>query len=218
MLANSLPSEITSPNQITMRIRVKFLLVFLALAVEAMAKEAPVEILATLLSPVKIDTLKGDRAANSRLRKIVYWIEIARSSGDDPASIVLQAQRAAGYEGTPRADADRRALLHNRTILERLGCLDGAGMANLRRGKAPLITLGNHSGDIASVDHIIPRALCPELDERLYNLEFVPARVNAKKAAAVGDRQRQLAMRWHALGLLSADGLRAVTAGGYAGG
>ena len=44
------------------------------------------EIIAPLIDPAKLDTLKGDRAANSRIKKIVYWIETARQKGQDPGA------------------------------------------------------------------------------------------------------------------------------------
>jgi hypothetical protein len=34
-------------------------------------------IVSSLIDPAKLDTLKGDRAANSRLRKVAYWLEFA---------------------------------------------------------------------------------------------------------------------------------------------
>ncbi|MEJ6569545.1 MAG: hypothetical protein QNL80_11805 [Akkermansiaceae bacterium] len=56
-------------------------------------------------------------------------------------------------------------------------------MAKLRTGNAPTITRGPYAGDIASVDHIIPRSVCEELDERLYNLEFKVERQQGHAAA-----------------------------------
>jgi hypothetical protein len=99
------------------------------------------------------------------------------------------------------------SLLRNRIILERLGCLDETGMAKLRRGNAPTITKGPYKGELATVDHIIPRSVCPELDNKLYNLEFMPASINGKKGDKVGLRQLQLGRQWHNFGLLSAEGL-----------
>ena len=189
----------------------RFLMVFLLFASPLMGGEAePVAILRELIDPARIDGLEGERAANPRLRKMVYWLEVARRSGKSPEEVVLAAQRAAGYAGTARAEADRASLVRNRTILERLGCLDEAGMEALRRGKAPVVTRGPYKGDIASVDHIIPRSVVEELDERIYNLEFMPRRLNSRKGALVGDRQRQLAATWNRAGLLSDAGLKAV--------
>jgi SpoVK/Ycf46/Vps4 family AAA+-type ATPase len=169
-------------------------------------------ILADLIDPAKLATLRGDRAANSRLRKTAYWIELAGRSGQDIERVFREAQRLAAYENTPRAEEDRTSLLRNRTILERLGCLDEAGMQKLRKGNAPTITKGPYAGDIASVDHILPSSVVPELDTSLYNLEFMPSKLNGKKGATVGRRQVTLAGKWHRVGLLSEAGLRAVSA------
>jgi len=57
---------------------------------------------------------------------------------------------------------------------------------------------------------MIPRSGCPELDNCLFNLEMMPLTLNQKKAAKVGQRQIQLARRWHKLGILSEEGLEAV--------
>lgn len=169
------------------------------------------KILSSLVDPVKIDRLAGERATNPRLRKITYWIESARLAGKDVEVVILEAQKLAGYAGTPRADAERAALLRNRLILERLGCLADSGMDQLRRGLAPTITQGPYAGDVVHVDHIIPRSVVPELDLRLYNLEFMPSKLNLGKAARIGVRQRQLATSWLALGLISRKGFEAVT-------
>lgn len=169
------------------------------------------EILAPLITPEKIDALDGSRAANPRLKKVAYWMESARRSGQNVAAVIDQAQRKAGYAGTARADVEKVGLLRNLTILERLGCLTDDGMAKLRKGNAPMITRGPYAGDIVEVDHIIPRAVVPELDCKLYNLEFMPSRMNREKSAKIGQRQIALAKQWQAQGLLSRDGMLAVT-------
>jgi hypothetical protein len=60
------------------------------------------------------------------------------------------------------------------------------------------------------VDHIIPRSVCPELDNVIANLELMPQRMNAAKSDKIGDRQRSLAKRLFEAGLLSNKGLKAV--------
>ena len=167
-------------------------------------------ILSSLIDPSKLDTLKGDRAANGRLRKIAYWLEFARRQGDDVAGLIDNAQAHAGYGGTARALEDKKALLRNLTILERLGCLTDEGMAKLRKGNAPTITRGPYAGDIASVDHIIPRSVAPELDEKLFNLEFMPSKMNNRKGDTIGQRQQALAENWARDGLLSEAGATTV--------
>jgi hypothetical protein len=103
-----------------------------------------------------------------------------------------------------------KSLIRNLTILEGLGCLDDDGMAKLRKGNAPTITKGPYAGEIVMGDHIIPRSVTPELDNALFNLEFIPLTLNQRKSAKVGQRQIDLARRWHKVGLLSDEGLRAV--------
>jgi hypothetical protein len=60
------------------------------------------------------------------------------------------------------------------------------------------------------VDHIIPRAVVPELDNVIANLELMPLRMNEKKNAKIGDRQRDTAKKFYRAGLLSRKGLEAV--------
>ena len=101
-------------------------------------------------------------------------------------------------------------MVRNRVIAERLGCLDEAGMNDLRSGKAPIIRNGPCSGDKLSVDHIIPRAVCAELDTILANLELMPMRMNSSKSDSISERQVDMAKKFHAAGLLSEAGLDAV--------
>jgi hypothetical protein len=165
-----------------------------------------IEILANLTDPAKIDTLTGKRAATPRLRKTCYWLHTT----PNPAEAIKRAQIKNGSHGTARAQETASALLRNLTILERLGCLDDAGLDKLRRGNAPTITKGPYAGELATVDHIIPRSVIPELDNKLFNLEFMPDTLNQRKDAKIGDRQRQLARKWNDAGLLSDEGLKAV--------
>ena len=63
--------------------------------------------------------------------------------------------------------------------------------------------------------HIIARAIAPELDEKLFNLEFMPATMNRQKAAGICQRQLALAKKWQAMGLLSSEGLKAMETEGW---
>ncbi|MDB4749052.1 hypothetical protein OAG13_06435 [Akkermansiaceae bacterium] len=182
-------------------------------------QEAPVEalnaseyttVLAPLIDPAKLDTLKGKRAATPRLRKACYWLQMAHIWGFDIGEVIDQAHSVIGPHAPKRAKAQRASLIRNRLILERLGCIDEAGMIKLRKGNAPTITKGPYAGEIVTGDHIIPRSVCPELDNALYNLEMMPLTLNQKKSAKIGQRQIDLAKRWNADGLLSDEGLGAV--------
>ena len=167
-------------------------------------------LLAPLIDPAKLDTLKGKRAATPRLRKACYWLQIAHTSSFDTGEIIDQAHAQTGPHEPKRAKAQRESLIRNRLILQRLGCFDEAGLAKLRKGNAPTITKGPYAGEIVTGDHIIPRSVCPELDNALYNLEMMPLTLNQRKGAKVTQRQIDLAKRWNADGLLSDEGLGAV--------
>lgn len=88
--------------------------------------------------------------------------------------------------------------------------MNAEGLEKLRHRRPPMITKGPYAGELAEVDHIVPRSVCPELDNKLFNLEFMPETLNRRKAAKIGDRQRQLARKWHGAELLSEEGLEAV--------
>src|ERR1035438_5526642 len=76
----------------------------------------------------------------------------------------------------------------------------------MRRGKAATVRKGPYKGDELSVDHIVPRAVCPELDNVIANLELMPLRMNESKNDKIGARQLDLAKKLHSAGLLSAEG------------
>ena len=163
--------------------------------------------LAPLLDPAKLDSLKGKRAAT---RKVCYWLEMARREGRAPGEVIDQAHALLTPHSAKRLQCQKGSLVRNRRILERLGCLEEAGMTKLRKGNAPTITKGPYAGEIVTGDHIIPRSVTPELDNTLYNLEMIPLTLNQKKAAKVTQRQIDIAKRWNKYGLLSDKGLRAV--------
>jgi hypothetical protein len=60
-----------------------FALVLPLLAVPETPDSIAIEVLAPLLDPVKVATLKGDRPANTRLYKVLGWLETARRAGGD---------------------------------------------------------------------------------------------------------------------------------------
>jgi hypothetical protein len=166
--------------------------------------------LTSLCNPAKIATITSDRGANPRVRKICYWLERARLDGRDPGTEMREVMAAVGWGGSAKGELTAEAMVRNRVIAERLGCLDEEGMISLRSGRAPTIRNGPYIGDKLSVDHIIPRSVCLELDTTLANLELMPLRMNRAKSNFVGERQFDMARKFHAAGLLSNDGLDAV--------
>ena len=168
------------------------------------------EALVNLCDPAKIATISADRGANPRVRKIAYWLETARRDGRDPSKEMDEVMASVGWGDSAKGSLTAEAMVRNRIIAERLGCLDEEGMNRLRSGKAPTIRSGPYTGDKLSVDHIIPRSVCPELDTTLANLELMPLKMNREKSSSIGQRQVDMAKKFHAAGLLSNQGLEAV--------
>jgi hypothetical protein len=171
--------------------------------------DVPARAIASLIDPAKLATL-GKRGANSRVQKCVYWLAVARSQGSDPTKVMDAVLAGMNVNGLA-AKLTKDALLRNLDIADKLGCLDKAGLDEMRHGRAPTVRRGPYKGDQLSVDHIIPRAVVPELDNVIANLELMPLRMNESKNAKIGQRQRALADKFHEAGLLSAEGLKAVT-------
>ncbi|MFO1440749.1 MAG: hypothetical protein U1F81_20700 [Verrucomicrobiaceae bacterium] len=124
----------------------------------------PAERIAALIDPAKLATL-APRGANPRVQKYVAQLEDARLAGWDPVQVAQRAVASVGMQGEA-ARLTVEAMLRNLTIAQRLGCLGPEGLAEMRRGRSPTITLGPYAGDQLSVDHIIPFSLHPELDSR----------------------------------------------------
>lgn len=165
---------------------------------------AAVAAVASLTDPAKLSTLKkGERAANPRLKKAVCWLAEARLRGYDPAAIIDQAQRLNREAGTPRASLVKESLLRNLDIMDKLGCMDAENLALLRRGLAPVINKGPYKGQVAEVDHIVPKAVCPEVENEIANLELLPASLNRSKSDKIGPRQRDMAKKFFEAGLIS---------------
>jgi hypothetical protein len=182
-----------------------FLLLFLGLALRAEDYAAR---LTPLIDPTKLATLRS-RGANPRIHKCVYWLDAARKGGQAPDKVVDEAVAHAGYKNAS-AKLTRESLLRNLDIANKLGCLNDAGLAAMRRGRAPIVQKGPYKGDELSVDHIIPRAVVPELDNVIANLELLPLKLNKSKNSNIGERQLDLARRFREAGILSQAGLHAV--------
>lgn len=189
------------------------LLLMLALAAAPSLMAAPstaAAAIATQTDPAKLATLKGERAANPRMQRCVYWLATAEAQGEPPGSVLAEAARINGTAGTPYAGFIRWGMLENLRLAKELGILTPEGMAELRRGKSATITQGDHIGEEAEADHVIPRAVCPELSNQVFNLELLPAKLNRAKGAKISERQRVFARELHDARLLSDKGWAAV--------
>ena len=100
--------------------------------------------------------------------------------------------------------------MENLKIAKELGLLTPENMAELRRGKSARITKGEYAGQEAEADHVIPRAVCPELRNQVMNLELLPASLNRAKSDKITKRAKTFARELYDTGLLSEEGLRAV--------
>lgn len=181
------------------------LVVFLGFASPCQAQSiraqlSPAQRVAALIDPAKLATL-AERGANPRVQRYVAQLEEARLSGWDPTKVVAEAVHLVGMRGEA-ASLTIQAMLRNHTIAERLGCLNPAGLQDMRRGQSPTITLGPYAGDQLSVDHIIPFSVAPQVDHVIANLELMPLKMNIRKKDKMTDRQRSLAQRMRRAGLL----------------
>ncbi|HEY1172107.1 MAG TPA: hypothetical protein VGH19_12105 [Verrucomicrobiae bacterium] len=157
--------------------------------------------IANLSDPAKLATL-GERGANPRLNKIVFWMHEAFDRGGSPEGAVEWAQRLNG-EGGMRAELVRDALMRNWKIARQLGLLTPENLEKLKRGNAAEVTYGAYVGEAVEIDHIVPFSIAPEVGNELANLEMLPRSVNRSKSDKVTDRQLDHAEKLQAAGLLS---------------
>jgi hypothetical protein len=62
------------------------------------------EALVNLCDPAKIATITAERGANPRVRKICYWLEMARRDGRDPANEMREVMVTVEWGGTAKGD------------------------------------------------------------------------------------------------------------------
>ena len=166
--------------------------------------------IAAQTDPAKLATLKGERAANSRMQRCVYWLATAEAAGKKPEAVLDEAAKLNGTAGTPYAGFIRWGMIENLRLAKQYGILTPEGMAELRRGKSATITKGEYAGQEAEADHVIPLAVCPELRNQVMNLELLPSKLNRSKGAKIGERQKVFAKELHDAKLLSDEGWAAV--------
>ena len=170
----------------------------------------PAKAIASLTDPAKLVTLKGERAANPRLQKCVYWLAYAEEHGEKPETVLVDSAKLNNTAGKPYAGFVSWGLIENLKIAKELGLLTPQGMAELRRGKSAMITKGQYAGQEAEADHVIPKAVCPELENQVMNLELLPAMLNRAKSDKVTDRAKVFAKELYEAKLLSEEGWGAV--------
>ncbi len=106
----------------------------LAAAPPIMAGPSPSAVaIAAQTDPAKLATLKGERAANPRLQKCVYWLAYAEEQGQKPEVVLDESAKLNKTVGTPYAGFVSWGLLENLKIAKELGLLTPEGMAWLGR-------------------------------------------------------------------------------------
>lgn len=181
------------------------LLLVVAPSVQAGTSASAVAI-ASLTDPVKLAALKGERAANSRLQKCVYWLAHAEEQGEKPEVVLDESAKLNKTAGTPYAGFLSWGLLENLKIAKELGLLTPEGMVELRRGNSAMITKGQYAGQEAKAGLVIPKAVCPELQNQVMNLELLPASLNRAKSDKVTERAKVFAKELYDAKLLSEEG------------
>jgi len=179
-------------------------------AEETIDEATPARAIASLTDPKKLATLKGERASNPRLQKCLYWLATARAKGETPAYVIVSANLKNGQQATPYEAFLLSSLTANLAEADKLGLLLAEGMNELRQGKSATITKGEYAGQEATADHYIPRSVCPELDNQIFNLRLLPSKLNSSKGDKVKKEQVKYAEELNKGGLLSAEGLEAV--------
>ena len=167
--------------------------------------------IAAQTDPAKLATLQGERVANPRLQKCVYWLAYAEEQGEKPEVVLEESAKLNKTAGTPYAGFVSWGLLENLKIAKELGLLTPEGMAELRRVKSATITKGQYVGQEAEADHVIPRAVCPELQNQVMNLELLPASLNRAKSNKVTERAKVFAKELYDAKLLSESGFEKVS-------
>jgi hypothetical protein len=156
--------------------------------------------LSNLTDPAKLSTL-GERGANSRLNKTIFWLDDARSRRVSAETAVHWSQFLNGTRG-PRASLVRTSLLHNLKIADGLGLLTSENRERLKRGNAAIVTRGPYAGEPVEIDHIVPFSVAPELENELANLEMLPRTENRRKSDRIGERQLAYAEKFLSAGML----------------
>lgn len=166
---------------------------------------ADVRTVAALIDPVKLAGL-GERGANPRLNKLIYWLWHAEQRGLSPESSLSWALWLNGQQ-EPQAGLVKESLLRNVKIATQLGLLDAQNLDHLRHGRAAIVRSGPYRGEAVEIDHIVPYSLAPEVGNDLANLEMLPRTLNRRKSNLVNERQLAHAERLHTAGLLTQKSL-----------
>lgn len=164
----------------------------------------PVLILSSLTDSAKLATL-GERGANPRINKAMYWLWYAQQQGESPEMVITRAL-VANHTEQPKAALVEESLLRNWASANRLGLFQSTNnLQALRRGGSAMVMQGPYRGEMTEVDHMIPFAVAPEIGNEILNLEILPRTLNRQKSDYVGDVELAYARRLLELQVISQD-------------
>jgi len=187
-------------------------------AEETIDESTPARAIAALTDRNRLATLKGERASNPRFQKCLYWLAIGEAMSkerggeemDGVVKVIEEASRLNNTFGTNYASAIYDTLVSNYMCALVYDIFNPAGLEELRQGKSATISRGEYEGQEATADHRIPRSVCPELDNQIFNLRLLPSKLNSSKGDKVGRKELDSAEWFSKRGLLSTEGLEAV--------
>ena len=61
--------------------------------------------IAAQTDPAKLATLKGERAANPRMQRCVYWLASAEAAGEKPEAVLDEAAGSTAQQARPTLDS-----------------------------------------------------------------------------------------------------------------
>ena len=143
-----------------------------------------------LLNPAKIGTLKGERALNQRLHKVIYYLHQAEKEGKDVSETLTRAMKMAGADKRisrmyldPKID--HAQIMNNYKWARAHGLFeDEQGLLRMKNGNAPFITTPK-GREIIEVDHDVPVSWASELGNSWGNLSYVPKSYNRARRDAL---------------------------------
>ena len=183
---------------------VSFFISHVVLAASATQSTNSVFILSKLTDSAKLSTL-GERGANPRINKAMYWLWYAYQKGESPKKVIDQAL-IANHTPASKAVLVEESLLRNWEAANKWGLFQSSGnLTSLRRGGSAVVMRGDFIGENTEVDHMIPLAVAPEIGNEILNLELLPKTLNRQKSDYVGDVELAYAKRLKDRGLISQE-------------
>lgn len=168
------------------------------------ATQNAVSVVAPLIEYRELYESGRDREANDILLRSVAALVNAENDGVNLRELLRRAEL---INNTPvnYSDLLTEALLRNVKIARELELDTLENLRRMQEGRSPIVNTGPYRGEKAEVDHIVPKALAPDLDNLLINLELMPMTLNRKKSDKVTPRSAAMAKRFFEAGVMTAE-------------